>query len=415
VRPTPVRLLAGVAGLAVLGGAAGCSIGGSNEKTLTAHFDRTIGLYKSSDVRLLGVAVGKVTEIVPEGKTVRVEMTYDGKYKLPPGAQAVVVAPSIVSDRYVQITPTWKSGPAMATGADIPVDRTAVPVELDQIYSSVDKLDVSLGPDGANKNGALSDLLSVGAKNLDGNGEQLGSTLTDLSTAIGTLANQREDLFGTIRNLQDFTTTIAASDTTVRRFNKDLADVAGQLAGERQDLATAIKQLAIALSEVSTFVRDNKESLTQNVQDLSEVTKVLVRQKKALEEFLDVSPVALENLQLAYNPASGTLDTRADMPGGVNLDLGKQICNVVQKAGVPTANDLCQVLTGVIPDVTIPTDGSLPDIGLGLPGATGSGATTNSSTQTTTPTPLAPATVSSTPGGLPDPARTLDQLLGVTQ
>ena len=308
---TVARLLAAVTGLALLGGTAGCgAFGGSEQKKLTAHFDRTVGLYVHSDVRILGVRIGEVTAIKPEGRTVRVDMQYDAKYKLPADARAVVVSPSIVSDRYVQVTPVWRSGPALPASYDLPVERTAVPVELDQIYSALDDLNRSIGPNGANKNGALSRLLDVGAQNLKGNGQLLNTTLDDLSQAVGTLASSREDLFGTVDSLQDFTTTVANSDQTVRKFNADLADVAAQLSGERQDLATAIKQLSVALGEVATFVRDNKASLTANVRDLASITGTLVKQKRALEEFIDNSGVALSNLQLAYNPRSGTLDTR---------------------------------------------------------------------------------------------------------
>jgi phospholipid/cholesterol/gamma-HCH transport system substrate-binding protein len=306
-----VRVLTAVTGLALLGGTAGCGMfGGSEQKTLTAHFDRTIGLYVHSDVRVLGVRIGEVTAIKPEGKTVRVDMKYDAKYKLPVDAKAVVVSPSIVSDRYVQVTPVWRSGESLPTSYDLPVERTAVPVELDAIYSALDELNRAIGPHGANKNGALSRLLDVSAQNLKGNGELLNTTLDDLSKAVETLAGSREQLFGTVDSLQDFTTTVATSDATVRRFNSDLADVAAQLSGERQDLATAVRQLSIALGEVATFVRDNKAGLTANVRDLASITGTLVKQKKALEEFLDNSAVALGNLQLAYNPKSGTLDTR---------------------------------------------------------------------------------------------------------
>lgn len=304
------RLMAAVLGLAVFGGIAGCGIGDEKGKTLVAHFDRTVGLYKNSDVRVLGVKIGKVTAIKPEGRTVRVEMEYERKYKLPADAKAVVVSPSIVSDRYVQITPVWRAGAELPSGFDMPTERTLVPVELDQIYSALDELNQALGPEGANKDGALSRLLDVGAQNLKGNGRLLNTTLDDLSQAVSTLSEQREDLFGTVDNLQDFTTTVAASDRTVRQFNADLADVAAQLSGERDDLALAIRQLSLALGEVATFVRENKTNLTENVKDLASITSVLVKQKIALEEFLDNSAVALTNLQLAYNPKSGTLDTR---------------------------------------------------------------------------------------------------------
>ena len=360
-RPPPAaRLLAVVVGLAMLGGTAGCGLfGGGSTHHLTAHFDRTVGLYKHSDVRILGVRIGEVTSIKPEGRTVRVEMSYDGKYRLPADAKAVVVSPSIVSDRYVQITPIYTGGTALPASFDIPADRTAVPVELDQIYSSLDQLNQDIGPNGVNKNGALSRLLHVGAQNLNGNGQLLNMTLNDLSQAIGTLSTSREDLFSTVDNLQAFTTQLANSDQTVRQFNKDLAQVAAELSGERQDLGTAIRELSVALGEVSTFVRDNKSSLTANVKDLASVTSVLVKQKRALEEFLDNSATALTNLQLAYNPISGTLDTRDNSGGQATPQ--SVLCGLFVAAGQACPVDLSTVK--IPPTVPTPSLGNNKTLG----------------------------------------------------
>jgi len=198
----------------------------------------------------------------------------------------------------------------LADGTLIGPDNTQVPLELDEVYASLNDLNVALGPNGANKEGALQDLLDVSAQNLEGNGELLGSTLEDFSQAVSTLSNQRGDLFGTVNNLQQFTTTIAESDDVVRAFNRDLAVVSDQLAGERQDLARAIERLSVALGEVAAFVGENRESLTTNVTGLADATGALVDQQAALAEFLDTAPTALSNLQLAYNPSTGTLDTR---------------------------------------------------------------------------------------------------------
>ena len=334
MRKVGLRSGAAVVALGLAGSLAACGpFGSSGHKTLVAEFDRAVGLYVASDVRVLGVRIGEVTSIEPRGDKVRVKLTYDDKYQVPVDAKAVVIAPSIVSDRYVQLTPVFQGGPVLADGAQLRRDRTAIPVELDQIYESLNELNLALGPNGANKDGALSDLLDVGAKNLDGNGELINSTLRDFSQLVGTLNNSKEDLFGTVTNLQDFTTTIANADGTVRAFNEDLAVVADQLEAERADLATAVQQLSIALGEVAAFVRENKDDLTANVSDLASVTGVLVKQRAALEEFLDVAPTALSNLQLAYNPQTGTLDTRDNNIQGAEVDPLGAICNALVAAG----------------------------------------------------------------------------------
>jgi phospholipid/cholesterol/gamma-HCH transport system substrate-binding protein len=198
---------------------------GEDAKTLTAHFPRAISVFEGSDVRVLGVSVGKVDSVTPSGTEVIVKMHYSG-VTLPEDAQAIIVAPSIVGDRFVQLTPVFGKGDtAMEDGAVLRADRTSVPLELDQVYASLDDLNVALGPTGANKHGALSDLLAVTADNFDGQGKGFRQTIADFSTLTGTLDRNRDDLFGTAAKLQRFLRTLAENDQTVRQFNGSLARV----------------------------------------------------------------------------------------------------------------------------------------------------------------------------------------------
>jgi phospholipid/cholesterol/gamma-HCH transport system substrate-binding protein len=171
----------------------------------------------------------------------------------------------------------------------------------------------------------------VSADNLEGQGTNLNQTVEDLSQAVTTLSDGRGDLFATVGNLQVFTAALAADDKSVRSFNGSLAKVAKQLAGEREDLAAALKNLGTALGDVSDFVKKNKKSLTSNVRGLSKVTKVLVTQQAALKELLEVAPTGLSNLQNAYNASAGTLDTRnnPDRP----QDPASLLCSVLKTTG----------------------------------------------------------------------------------
>ncbi|MET0997695.1 MAG: MlaD family protein, partial [Marmoricola sp.] len=124
---------------------------GSDTKQVTADFPRSVSLYKGSDVKILGVAVGKVESVVPSGTKVRVKLTYDAKYKVPADAKAAVISPSVVGDRFIQLTPAYTDGPQLEDNAKLGIDRTATPLELDEIFGSINELNIALGPKGANK------------------------------------------------------------------------------------------------------------------------------------------------------------------------------------------------------------------------------------------------------------------------
>ena len=287
----------------------------AEQTSVSADFTRAVGLYPGSDVRILGVRVGQVDTVVPEGDHVHVTFSYDAKYRVPSDAKAAIVAPSLVSDRYVQLLPVYTSGPALAAGTRIPLERTAVPVELDRVSQSLDDLMVALGPDGANKNGALNELLRTSAANLDGNGDKINGTVHDLSTALSTLSGSRDDLFGTVKNLQSFTSMLATNNAQVRRLNSDLATVATQLSEERDNLKATLESLGVAVDEVSGFVSDNRSLLKSDLDRAVAVTSTIAKNRQALAATLENAPVALSNLQNAYHPQTGTLDTRNNAKG----------------------------------------------------------------------------------------------------
>jgi phospholipid/cholesterol/gamma-HCH transport system substrate-binding protein len=351
-------------------------------RMITAYFTSATAVFEDNSVRVLGVPVGSIVEVAPEGTRVRVEIRIDDPdLKLPADVHAVVVSPSLVTGRYIQLAPTWSGGPELGAGAVIPVERTDVPLGIDELARTTTELADALGPRGLNSEGALSDALDVGAANLDGNGKALNDTIRNLGELSGTLADSREELFGTITELQSFVSMVAENDAEVREFNRRLEDVAGFLADERGDLGVAVRELSIALGEVADFVRDNREMLDSNVDRLTDVTAVLAKQRDALAEILDVAPAALGNLALAYNGSSGTLDTRADI-NELTLPPIVLVCEALRRGTPhelpPSLSDACSalepVVSGAVPlpnpaqVITALQEGNPPPVpGLALP------------------------------------------------
>lgn len=348
---------------------------------LSAYFGKTVGLYAGSSVRVLGIKVGEVTGVTPQGEAVRVDLRVDDGVSIPADAGAVVVAPSLVSDRYVQLTPAYDEGPVMAAGTVIPKARTATPVELDDLYGSLNKLATGLGPDGANKNGALSGVLDTAAANLDGNGKNLNTTVTRLSELARTLDGSKDDLFATVQNLNSFTRALADSDSQLNEFYRRAADVGGFLAADSGDVGAALASLATSLGDVQSFVKDNKDLLASNVDKLAGLTKVLVDQRAALAEVLDVAPVGATNFINSYDAASGTIAVRDNLNEITHPPI-LTVCRLIS-AGTPkqvpsTLGDICErlapVLDGTLKLPSIPQtvaslqQGQLPPLPLPLVG-----------------------------------------------
>ncbi len=331
------------------------------QRHLTVDFPRTVSLYEGSDVRILGVPVGTVDSVEPHGEAVRVELSYDAQYDVPADAKAVIISPAIVGDRYVQLAPAYDGGPVMQDGTHLDMAQSEVPLELDEIYQSIDDLSVALGPEGANRNGALSRFVNASAANLDGNGKLINQTLHDLSLLSGALSDNKEELFGAVAQIEEFVHALKVNDGAVRAFNASLADVSGVLAGERHDLARALSTLGVALRDVRGFVQDNEELIGSNVRDLVRVTQILVDQSDAIKESLAVAPLALADLGLAGDPETGTLRDRDDVLRNVTELTGDPriaLCSLISQD--PDGGALCDALGPVLDAVE-----QLPDVPLG--------------------------------------------------
>ena len=314
---------------------------------LVAYFPSTDGIYAGDEVRILGVPVGKIDDIATEKDRVRVEFHVDSDTKVPATAKAVIVAPSLVSSRYLQLTPRYESGKVMADGAEIPIERTAVPVEWDEIKEQLNGLAEALGPRGANKDGALSDLVAAGSKALDGQGETINTTIRDLSRAVSVLDEGGDDAFAIVRNLSVFASALAASDTQMKQFIQNLDAVSGVLGDDRELIRKALSTLSVAVKDVEKFVKDNRKGVNTSVTRLADVMQVVSDQQADLAQVLHAAPNALENLTKAYHEGQNAV--------GVNLNAaninspGSLICGAV---GGVTGRDeagtekLCDQLIG---------------------------------------------------------------------
>ncbi|SFB13361.1 phospholipid/cholesterol/gamma-HCH transport system substrate-binding protein [Amycolatopsis marina] len=307
-RPRPSRLLT-VAIVAALAVSATIVLWPSNsDRAITVHFASTTGLYVGDDVRILDVPVGSITSIEPTDGSVVVELEYAEEHLLPADVQAAIIAPTLVTGRYVALHPPYTSGPELDDGAVIPVERTVVPMEWDQITEQVAQLAADLGPEGANSEGALSRLLDVSARNLDGQGARLHQTLTDLAAATTTLADGSGDLFETVENLRILVGALADSDHVVAEFQKQLAGVSGVLEENRELVTTTLRTLDGSVEQIRAFVADNTDRLTANLESLGSVAENLAGQRQRIADLLQIGPTTLSNYNNVYDPESSSIN-----------------------------------------------------------------------------------------------------------
>jgi len=265
---------------------------------------------------------------------------------VPADAEAVIVTPTLVADRFVQLTPAYTEGEQMPDEGEIPLERTAVPVELDRIYGSLDELSTALGPNGVNADGSLDTLLSAGTKALRGQGRQGNAMIRDLSAAAETFGDGSGELFATVRGLEAFMAALARNDRFVSAFITDMAGVSGQLSGERQELQQALANLADAVGKVDRFVRTNKDLVETDVAALTDVTSSIVKEKDSLATALAKGPVGAGNLAIAFDSSTNAIGARIQTGPNVD-DVDGFLCALVQNSDIPSKDEACALFSRI--------------------------------------------------------------------
>lgn len=275
--------------------------------TLTAVFKNATGIYPGDEVRVSGVKVGTIASIQPDVAQATMTLSVDRGVSVPADARAIIVAQNLVSARYVQLTPAYRdTGPVLADDAVIPLDRTAVPVEWDQVKDQLTRLATELGPNSGVSGTSVSRFIDSAASAMDdGNGAKLRSTLSELAGVARIMSDGGGNLVDTIANLQTFITALRDSNTQIVQFQDRLATLTSVIDGSRSDLDAAVRNVSDIIADVQRFVRGTRDQTVEQIQRLNNVTQNLVDNRKNLEQVLHVAPTAIANQYNIFDPRTG--------------------------------------------------------------------------------------------------------------
>jgi phospholipid/cholesterol/gamma-HCH transport system substrate-binding protein len=310
--------------------------------TISAFFTSATSIYPGDEVDVAGIKVGTIADIEPVGAQAKMTLHVDAGIPIPADAKAVIVAQNLVAARYVELTPSYKSrGPTMPDGAVIPVERTAVPVEWDEVKTQLMRLATDLGPNSKVSTPSVAHFIDSAANALEGNGDKLRETMAQLSGVGRILARGSGNIVEIIKNLQTFVAVLRDSNSQIVQFQDRFATLTSVLNESRSDLDGALSNLSTAIVDVQRFVSETGDKTSEQVARLADVTQNLVDHHMDIENILHVAPNAFANFYNIYNPDTG-------------LNYGNFIINNLSN---PTFS-VCSALQS-IENVTAPESGKL--------------------------------------------------------
>jgi phospholipid/cholesterol/gamma-HCH transport system substrate-binding protein len=324
----------------------------TSRSRVVGYFANSNGIFPGDEVRILGVPVGKIDTIEPQPNGAKITFWFNDTYKVPADAKAVILSPSLVAVRAIQLTPAWTSGPTMASGATIPRDRTAVPVEFDDLRQQLEKLTDTLQPTQPGGVSTLGQFINTAADNLRGQGPDIRDALIKLSQAFSALGDHSTDLVSTISNLSTLVTALQSSKDLLVSLNQNLASTTGLLSNNPDGVAHALTDVNSVVDDVHTFVANNRETLGKATDQLASITNALNDSLPDVKQTLHIAAPAFSNFVNIYQPAQGTLTGALAVNNFANPI--QFLCSAVQAAsrlGAEQAAKLCvQYLAPIIKD-----------------------------------------------------------------
>jgi len=299
--------------------------------TYIAYFPNTNGIYTGDEIRILGVAVGTVEKIEPQPNAAKFTFTVDSEYSVPADVRAAILSPSLVTARAIQLVPVYSGGPKLADGATIPEERTAVPVEWDDLRKQLEKLTESLQPTEPDGTSALGHFVNTSAENLRGEGDTARDTVIKLSQAVSALGDHSTDIFSTVRNLELFVSALTSSSDLLASFNKNLANVTTVMTNTPNEWAQAMQGLDGAVNDLRPFVAENREAIGTTFDHLNAITTAFNDSRRDIKQTLHVAPDVFQNFLNIYQPAQSAV---TGILAPVNFaDTVQFLCGAIESAG----------------------------------------------------------------------------------
>jgi virulence factor Mce-like protein len=276
--------------------------------TITAYFPSATAVYPGDEVRVAGVKVGTIESIEPQGTQTEFTLRVGHGVPIPEGAKAIMVAPNLVAARFVQLAPAYHDGdgPTLADGAVIPRERTAVPVEWDEVKTQLNRLATELGPQSGVSDTSAARFIDSAAHAMAGNGTKLREALAQLSGVARIFAEGSGNITDIIEGLQTFVTALRDSNQQIVVFEDRLATLTSVVDDSRSSLDAALTDLSTAIDEVQRFVTGSRAETAEAVGGLADVTQTLADSKDAIRNILHITPNAIANTLNMVNPSSGT-------------------------------------------------------------------------------------------------------------
>lgn len=261
------------------------------QRGFNAEFTNVGGLKGGDFVRIGGVEVGKVKDVsVLPDASVDVAFSVDDSVRLTDTSRAVVKYDNLYGDRYLALEEGVGGGNELAVGSTIPPSRTAPALDLDTLIGGFRPLFRALDPEQVN---ALSSQL---IQALQGQGDTVGTLLTQTSALTNTLADHGKLVGEVIDNLNTTLTVLGDNNDQFGTAIEKLATLMGALADRKQDISNTVAYADTATASVADLLARSRPAIEKITHESDRAASIVLAERDYFDDLINTLPDAYKML-----------------------------------------------------------------------------------------------------------------------
>lgn len=342
-----VAVVAAVAAAVVFGAKA---VMPGHTRAMCAEFTDAVGLYPGNKVALLGIEVGTTTAIVNKPDHVEVDFTVPNDLDLPADVGAVTYSQSIVTDRHIELTKPYTSGPKFTGPGCIRLKSTKTPISISETFTAIGKLADAImapqhGQDPSRAPGvqAINDSLRAASRSLDGTGVGLNQTLRNLVTMLADPYKADADYRQLFENSEILTSDFLKNWDSFSGFVQTLPATTQLVEGLSDNFGAAMSRLSHLLPILVEAVERWGPRVYQRLDHwIGWLSDMLTRHTPAIMAMINSWPQFSHWLSDIYEPAWGTHNVTYIPPQvAISPSQAGAICEGLRQRNVPGAASAC--------------------------------------------------------------------------
>ena len=248
-----------------------------NTYRVSALFDDVTGLLPDDNVKIAGVAVGKVDRIRLVDGRAEVTMKLRKGYRVPSDTEAAIRWRNLLGQRYVYLYP-GSSPVVLARGGTI--ERTRSVVDLGELFNRLGPIVRAIDPQHVNT------FLDSVVEALDGNEEAVRSAVADLGTVAAAIAQRDQAIGRLLDNLATVSETIVDRDAQIRQTLDNLVALTTTFGENTAVVDRAITSLGSVSQDLAALLQANRVQLDSAIANLVVVVKTVQTKLPELNEML---------------------------------------------------------------------------------------------------------------------------------